>query len=110
LAIYTNTSLLFLKQSTLLIIAPYPGIVQDDKDDWERESARMASIYSQSYLSIAATRATNCDEGVLGPRARPTSTLISFEDDQGPYELYFEQRPRGLGTAEEFIQNVEMPI
>lgn len=82
------------------------GIIQDDKDDWERESARMANIYSQSYLSIAATRASNCDEGILSPRTRPTTTLIPFQDDQGKYELYFEQRPRGLGTAEAFIHNV----
>ena len=30
-------------------------IVQDDRDDWEREVAHMASIYQNSYLTLAAT-------------------------------------------------------
>ncbi|KAL4897583.1 heterokaryon incompatibility protein-domain-containing protein [Aspergillus ambiguus] len=30
-------------------------IIQDDKLDWERESARMADIYANSYLTIAAS-------------------------------------------------------
>ncbi|KAF2729260.1 HET-domain-containing protein, partial [Polyplosphaeria fusca] len=50
-------------------------IIQNDKDDWERESARMASIYSNSYLAIAATRATNCNQGILELRNRPKEPL-----------------------------------
>jgi hypothetical protein len=34
-------------------------ILQDDLQDWEQESANMASIYSNSYLTMAATRASN---------------------------------------------------
>lgn len=34
-------------------------ICQDDKQDWERESARMDSIYSNLYLTIAATGKPN---------------------------------------------------
>ena len=30
-------------------------ILQDDESDWERESARMADIYANSYLTIAAS-------------------------------------------------------
>ncbi|KAF5872954.1 putative het domain-containing protein [Botrytis fragariae] len=30
-------------------------IVQDDQDDWEKEAARMAIVYSNSYLNLAAT-------------------------------------------------------
>ncbi|KAK4250662.1 heterokaryon incompatibility protein-domain-containing protein [Corynascus novoguineensis] len=29
-------------------------IVQDDKDDWRREAAKMADVYSNAYLTIAA--------------------------------------------------------
>ncbi|KAH7132718.1 heterokaryon incompatibility protein-domain-containing protein [Dactylonectria macrodidyma] len=31
-------------------------IIQDDDDDWQRESARMADIYENAVLTIAATR------------------------------------------------------
>jgi hypothetical protein len=30
-------------------------IIQDDQADWERESARMASVYQNAFLTIAAT-------------------------------------------------------
>ncbi|QDS67590.1 hypothetical protein FKW77_003719 [Venturia effusa] len=43
-------------------------ICQDDGADWERESAKMASIYMNSYLTIAATRAQDDAEGFLGAR------------------------------------------
>lgn len=38
-------------------------IVQDDKGDWEKEAARMAQIYQNAFLTIAATRAPDSDGG-----------------------------------------------
>ena len=32
-------------------------IIQDDREDWERESANMAAIYQGLLLALAATRA-----------------------------------------------------
>jgi hypothetical protein len=43
-------------------------ILQDDSQDWVRESANMASIYSNSYLTIAATRAKNPKTSLFGAR------------------------------------------
>ncbi|KAJ8122919.1 hypothetical protein ONZ43_g1004 [Nemania bipapillata] len=43
-------------------------IVQDDRDDWKREAAKMGDVYLHSYLTIAATRAANSEAGFLGPR------------------------------------------
>ena len=43
-------------------------IVQDDEQDWEEESAKMAGIFSGCDLAIAATRAADCDEGFLQRR------------------------------------------
>ncbi|TID27527.1 homodimeric type dihydroorotase [Venturia nashicola] len=43
-------------------------ICQDDGADWERESAKMAGIYMNSYLNLAATRAADDAEGFLGAR------------------------------------------
>ncbi|KAI1295272.1 heterokaryon incompatibility protein-domain-containing protein [Xylaria venustula] len=36
-------------------------IKQDDKDDWAEESSKMASVYENSYLTLAATSARNHD-------------------------------------------------
>jgi hypothetical protein len=45
-------------------------ICQDDSEDWERESANMAAVYSNSYLTIAATNAKNNAVGCLTRPAR----------------------------------------
>lgn len=43
-------------------------IVQDDKQDWEEESTKMASIYRGSEVTIVATRAPDSKAGFLGRR------------------------------------------
>jgi hypothetical protein len=40
-------------------------IVQDDRDEWADEAAKMANIYSGAYVVLAATRATSVTEGFL---------------------------------------------
>uniref|UniRef100_A0A0D2Y6V8 Heterokaryon incompatibility domain-containing protein n=1 Tax=Fusarium oxysporum (strain Fo5176) TaxID=660025 RepID=A0A0D2Y6V8_FUSOF len=40
-------------------------ICQGDYDDWERESAKMLSIYANSYLTVAASKAKNHSEGLF---------------------------------------------
>ncbi|KAH7125963.1 heterokaryon incompatibility protein-domain-containing protein [Dactylonectria macrodidyma] len=49
-------------------------IIQDDADDWERESANMASIYRNAYLNIAATSALDSDGGCMYT-PRPTTSF-----------------------------------
>jgi len=41
------------------------AIIQDDTDDWEEEAVKMASIYSNSWLTIAATSGHHSDAGIL---------------------------------------------
>lgn len=43
-------------------------IVQEDKNDWETEAAKMAAIYEGSYLTIAAGSASNPHAGFLNDR------------------------------------------
>lgn len=38
-------------------------IIQDDPEDWRQESAKMSSIYQDSYITIAATKSANADGG-----------------------------------------------
>jgi len=91
-------------------------IVQDDCEDWERESGRMADVYGNADLVIGATSAADSSCGFLGPRpdylegvlhlkgsqqrtwtvcyrfALPHNTWISNQEafrpaDEGPLEL-----------------------
>lgn len=53
-------------------------ICQDDGADWERESAKMASIYTNSYLTLAAARAKDDAEGFLGDRETRVHVPLSI--------------------------------
>ncbi|KAG4436908.1 hypothetical protein IFR05_007596 [Cadophora sp. M221] len=48
-------------------------IIQDDDEDWKRESVKMAEIYSQAYLTISATCASNGQVGCFPPRWHRTN-------------------------------------
>ncbi|KAH6684977.1 heterokaryon incompatibility protein-domain-containing protein, partial [Plectosphaerella plurivora] len=50
-------------------------IVQNDADDWARESALMAAIYSNSHLTLAATASKNGSEGLFKERAVDTFSM-----------------------------------
>ncbi|OHE94939.1 HET domain-containing protein [Colletotrichum orchidophilum] len=45
-------------------------ICQNDLKDWERESAQMAAVYSNSYLTLAATKSSDVNGGLLSPRKK----------------------------------------
>ena len=64
-------------------------IIQDDKADWEREASRMADVYTNAYLTIAATRASHCGEGFLQARKVKDRRVVSFADTEGSFDLYF---------------------
>ncbi|CAI6326746.1 unnamed protein product [Periconia digitata] len=56
-------------------------ICQDDAADWERESSKMLSIYSNAYLTVSAARAKNTSEGFLGPRIKRTFVELLYTRD-----------------------------
>jgi hypothetical protein len=47
-------------------------IIQDDKDDREKELAAMSSIYGCSYITISAASASKDADGFLGPKTDRT--------------------------------------
>lgn len=53
-------------------------ICQDDPEDWARESARMADIYSNAHIVIAAGRASNASKGCFHIRAERASRVVDF--------------------------------
>jgi hypothetical protein len=62
-------------------------IIQDDESDWEREAAKMASIFRFAYVTIAATSSKNCHEGWSFPPLDP-ALRVDFschtENARGP--------------------------
>ncbi|KAK4078188.1 uncharacterized protein Triagg1_3204 [Trichoderma aggressivum f. europaeum] len=54
-------------------------IIQGDKDDWTEESAKMAGIYHNAYLVIAASGAANPKEGCFSTKRRcPTTVEVPY--------------------------------
>jgi hypothetical protein len=62
-------------------------IIQDDQDDWLRESATMSKVYGLSTCTIAATLGGNGDDGCFTTRnqfrARPCKLPNPFDKDSG---------------------------
>jgi hypothetical protein len=58
-------------------------IIQDDTNDWEEQSSHMSAVYSNSYITIAATRAADDGEGFLGMRSKYLQVHVDFSHDSG---------------------------
>jgi hypothetical protein len=60
-------------------------IIQDCAVDWEIESAKMATIYEQSHLTIAASSSPSCDNSFLVDRDNSLAKPIVIDclDDSG---------------------------
>lgn len=57
-------------------------IVQDDRDDWARESVKMAHIYYHAHLTICPLVSHSCIQGFLSPR--PPGVDIPFRSRRRP--------------------------
>ncbi|KAK8066653.1 HET-domain-containing protein [Apiospora hydei] len=59
-------------------------IIQDDPGDWQVESAKMADIYQNSYITLAATAAASGDIGMFPRKSRwSKEPKVSFTDSSG---------------------------
>ncbi|KAH8159792.1 hypothetical protein CIB48_g8454 [Xylaria polymorpha] len=57
-------------------------IVQDDREDWLQQAAKMADVYSGAELTISAARSSSFDEGFLSHR--DTDIELAFSDRLPP--------------------------
>lgn len=53
-------------------------ICQDDPEDWARESSRMADVYSNAYLVIAANRSADASGGCFHSRTAQPSCQVDL--------------------------------
>ncbi|KAK3903871.1 heterokaryon incompatibility protein-domain-containing protein, partial [Staphylotrichum tortipilum] len=69
-------------------------IIQDDRDDWNREAPRMGPLYGKASLVIAASGATNSTEGCFVPRSLPGRSLrIPYPSAGGGGHIVLQVRP-----------------
>ena len=64
-------------------------IVQDDLSDWEIESAKMASVYSNCYLTLAATRSADGNGGLFFDAHDVEVSGVTPLNE--PYRLFFRE-------------------
>lgn len=65
-------------------------IIQDDEEDWRRESALMADIYRNAVITLAASAATNSTDGLFSSASakylgREVKCLKNCADNHGFY-------------------------
>jgi hypothetical protein len=58
-------------------------IIQDDKDDWRREAATMASVYANAELTLAATWCAGSGQSLFLDNSGNTSTAVDIRDVDG---------------------------
>jgi Heterokaryon incompatibility protein (HET) len=83
-------------------------IIQDDNDDWKREASKMADVYGNSYLTIAASAAKDGSVGCLVPRTIPAARsfkvdLSSYGPDYGKTEVFVRRRLHQKGDSKYFL-------
>jgi hypothetical protein len=62
-------------------------IVQDDAEDWAHESALMGDIYSNAYVTVAATATSSEEQGLFKPRPQFHHTVRGAFDGK-EYEVH----------------------
>lgn len=74
-------------------------IVQDDKEDWEKESVKMYDVYRNSFCNLSATAATDGSNGIHTRRdpRRLWEDEINLNTDGMPRPLEEVQNTRLLG-------------
>ena len=73
-------------------------IIQDDEEDWQRESALMANIYRHSYLTLAATASHSDEEGLF--YTSPQAHVFGMLQDGMPYQVHARPAVRHFDDAQ----------
>lgn len=68
-------------------------IIQDDNEDWQRESAKMAEIYQNSFVTIAASCSGNEDEEMFSLTSKTYSQIkIKLHPRYGDHKTFICRR------------------
>ncbi len=72
-------------------------IIQDDRQDWRIESSRMCDMYSNAYLTIAATLATDDSQGFLRHRQSKLACIDLIYPAEETIRLFLQPDKANIG-------------
>lgn len=83
-------------------------IIQDDRNDWKIQAAKMHRVYSWAYLTVAATSSKSTHQGFLGTRSgtqeRITMPYRSHEDGLIHGNFYLDPQFRRVESGSSEIR------
>jgi hypothetical protein len=87
-------------------------IIQDSKVDWQLESAEMAGIYQNAFLTLAATSSPDSNSGLWVRSQSNTLTCakVILRHDGKDYPVYVKERPVHWPAATETYVNQTFPL
>jgi len=85
-------------------------IIQDDDNDWKHEAARMADVYANSVLTIAAWSASSCDEGLFTIRDPLSVGSCRIYDIAGENESVFTMSLWSFNVPYEHSLRMKTPL
>lgn len=86
-------------------------IIQDSPQDWAQESTKMADIYQNSYLTIAATKSSNSAGGLFTtPDSRFKEHSFSVTDRGGRERSLHCRQSQNHWFGSSFLRKEETPV
>ncbi len=87
-------------------------ICQDDLEDWARESADMAAVYSNAHLTIAAAHARDSSAGCFNQRPERRHILIDVTGQDGTTRqlLAFLLSPGKEALSRSYLEMKDEPL
>lgn len=86
-------------------------IVQDDKNDKNRELPKMGSIYQNAHLTILASEATNCSDGLFFDALTLSHSLVRNAREKGGWSSVETESGAVLREGIRSVaQRVELPF
>jgi hypothetical protein len=64
-------------------------ILQDSKEDWEKESAKMGSVYGNAFLTISASASEDSKQGIFRPRTIPPGPPVEVRCNDSNFESIY---------------------
>ena len=69
-------------------------IIQDDSKDWQQQAGKMAGIYKNSFITLAATSSPDCDGGLFHefPPRSEIHMLKGLDSSGNDLEVYVQKK------------------
>ncbi|KAF5845956.1 hypothetical protein GGP41_008434 [Bipolaris sorokiniana] len=86
-------------------------IIQDDTEDWQRESAKMAAIYGAGTITLSATSAENSHGGCgLSPKTQSVTRFCSTDSGRPDFAVKERDHFRNIWVDTIEIQLRDEPV